>query len=304
MHGRIVFPMAKESILVTSGDGNIGSEVIKQLSLNGADLRIVGGVRSITKKKDMDKRLDHHYLVEMDYDNPETVVEALKGIDKLFLLTPTHPKMVEFTLNLVNGAKERRVKHIVKLSHIRADADDEPQINITRLHRQAEKVIEESGIPFTFLRPNFFMQNFVNFYLGKNQSSIYLPAGEGKVSFVDVRDIAAVAVQALTNNKDGLHNGKAYTITGPEAISYRDAAGILSEYIGRKVSYVSISEDDARKAIKDMGMSDWHTNILLELLKISRDGYLSSIFPAVEEVTGKKLISFSQFARDNVQAFS
>lgn len=103
------------------------------------------------------------------------------------------------------------------------------------------------------------MQNFVNFYLGKNQSSIYLPAGEGKVSFVDVRDIAAVAVQALSGNEEGLHSGKAYTITVPEAISYGDAAGILSEYIGRNISYVSIAEDDARKAIIEMGMSDWHT---------------------------------------------
>jgi uncharacterized protein YbjT (DUF2867 family) len=75
-------------------------------------------------------------------------------------------------------------------------------------------------IPFTFLCPNFFMQNFVNFYLCKNQSSIYLPAGDGKVSVVDVRDIAAVAVQALTNNKNDIHSGKAYTITGPESISY------------------------------------------------------------------------------------
>ena len=79
--------------------------------------------------------------------------------------------MIDFTSNLVNASKERGTKHIVKLSHIRADPDDEPQINITRLHHQAEKIIEESGIPFTFLRPNFFMQNFVNFYLGKNQNS-------------------------------------------------------------------------------------------------------------------------------------
>jgi uncharacterized protein YbjT (DUF2867 family) len=159
--------MTKEVILVTGGDGNIGSEVIRQLSSISDDLRIVSGVRSIAKRKDMDKRLDHHELVEIDYDIPETVVDALRDIDKLFLLTPTHPKMVDFTQNLVNGAKEERVKHIVKLSHIRADSGDEPQINITRLHRQAEKIIEESGIPFTFLRPNFFMQNFVNFYLGK-----------------------------------------------------------------------------------------------------------------------------------------
>jgi uncharacterized protein YbjT (DUF2867 family) len=211
--------------------------------------------------------------------------------------------MVDFTQNLVNGAREERVKHIVKLSHIRADSGDEPQINITRLHRQAEKIIEESGIPFTFLRPNFFMHNFVNFYLGKNQSSIYLPAGDGKVSFVDVRDVAAVAVQALTNNRNDIHSEKAYTITGLESISYGEAAGILSEYIGRKITYVNITEDDARKLIKELGMNDWHTNILLELLKLSREGYLSNISPAVEEVTGRKPIPFSQFTKDHALAF-
>ena len=79
--------------------------------------------------------------MEIDYDSPNTILNAMKGIDKLLLLTPTHPKMVDFTLNLVNGAKEEHIKHIVKLSHIRADPDDEPQINITRLHREAEKII-------------------------------------------------------------------------------------------------------------------------------------------------------------------
>lgn len=98
--------MTKTTILVTGGEGNIGSEVINQLSSKRDDLRIVGGVRSISKKKDVDKRLDYHDLVEIEYDNPETVAEALKGIDKLFLLTPTHPKMLDFTANLVNGAKE------------------------------------------------------------------------------------------------------------------------------------------------------------------------------------------------------
>ena len=251
--------MIKESILVTGGDGNIGREIIRQLSTSGIDdLRIVSGVHSLAKKTDNYKSHDRPHLVEIDYDSPNTIVNAIKGIDKLLLLTPTHPKMVDFTLNLVNGAKEENVKYIVKLSHIRADPVEEPQINITRLHREAEKIIEGSGIPYTFLRPNFFMQNFINFYLGKNQSSIYLPAGEGKVSFVDVRDIAAIAVQALVNNKDKSHNDKAYTITGPEALSYGQAAEILSEYIGRKISFVNIAGDDAREMIKNIGMGDWH----------------------------------------------
>jgi uncharacterized protein YbjT (DUF2867 family) len=85
------------------------------------------------------------------------------------------------------------------------------------------------------------MQNFVNFYLTKGQSSIFFPARQGKASFVDVRDIDAIAVQALTNNKDSQHSGKAYTLTSPQAISYGEAAEILSEYLDRKVSYVDIS---------------------------------------------------------------
>ena len=209
------FLTTNTSVLVTGGDGNIGREVISQLlSKKDDNLKIVVGVRSLDKKKDTGNRVISHDSVEIEYDNPETVREALKGMDTLFLLTPTHPKMLEFTSNLVDGANKSGVKHIVKLSHIRADPADEPQISITRLHHQAEEIIEESGIPFTFLRPNFFMQNFVNFYLGKDQSSIYLPAEEGKVSFVDVRDIAAISVQALINNIDGKYNSKAYTITG------------------------------------------------------------------------------------------
>jgi uncharacterized protein YbjT (DUF2867 family) len=98
-------------------------------------------------------------------------------------------------------------------------------------------------------------------------------------------------------------SNKADTITRPEAISYSDAAGILSEYIGRDISYVAISEDDARKAILDMEMSEWHTNILLELLKLSKEGHLSQISHEAEEVTGHKPISFSRFAKDYASAF-
>ena len=110
-------------------------------------------------------------------------------------------------------------------------------------------------------------------------------------------------MQSLTQNNDGIHSGKAYTITGPEPLSYREAAETLSNHIGRKISYVNISEDDARKLITDMGMSEWHTNILLDLVKLSREGHLSGVSHAVEEVTGKQPISFSQFVIDYAESF-
>jgi uncharacterized protein YbjT (DUF2867 family) len=132
------------------------------------------------------------------------------------------------------------------------------ETTIGLIHRQEEQIIEESGIPFTFLHPGAFMQNFVN-YFGqtiRTQNAFYLPAGDGKVSFVDARDIAAVSVQALTSDNQQ-HIGKPYTITGQEAISYGQAAEILSKEVGKRISYVDIPEEDARKGMKKIGMDDW-----------------------------------------------
>ena len=132
-----------------------------------------------------------------------------------------------------------------------------------------------------------------------------MPAGDAKASFVDVRDIAAVAVQALSVSKNGesKHIGKAYDITGAEALSYGEAAEILSKELAKKVSYVNISDEDARKGMKDMGADEWTINSMIELFGITRGGYLSEISSAVEQVTGNKPISFSQFARDYAGAF-
>ena len=167
-------------------------------------------------------------------------------------------------------------------------------------------MIEDTGIPFTFLRPNFFMQNFVNFFSQsiKEQGAFYLPAGDGKLSFVDVRDIASIAVQALTKNNDGRHYGKAYSITGPEAISYGDAARILSEQLHKEISYVNISEDDARKGMKETGLDDWTIKYMMELFNIIRMGYLSQVSSVSDDVTGKRAISLNQFAKDYSRDFT
>lgn len=297
------------TILICGSTGNIGSELTRQLANSSSALNVMAVVRSgeTTNINEDSKNKARLQQVVMDFDRPETMVEGLKNVDKLFLLTPTHPKLVEFTSNLVNEAKKAGgVKHIVKLSHIRADShgDNPAKITITNLHREAEKIIEESGISYTFLRPNFFFQNFINFYgpMIKSQGSFSLPAGDGKVSFVDVRDIASVAATVLTED-DEEHIDKPYDVTGPESLTYAETANILSIEAGKKIGYSNISEDDARRMIKEMGMNDWHTNVLLELLRITREGYLSNISSAVEDVTGNKPISFHQFTKDYASAF-
>jgi uncharacterized protein YbjT (DUF2867 family) len=196
---------------------------------------------------------------------------------------------------------------MVKLSVMAADV--EPGTIIGRLHRQEEKIIEESGITYAFLRSGAFMQNFINFFgqTIKNQNAFYLPAGDGKVSFVDVRDIAAVVAKLLTKNNGNRgqqHENKAYDITGPEALSYSQAAEIISKEIGKKISYVDIPEEDARKAMKGIGMEDWLIDAIVELYNIIKAGYASQTTNTVEQIIGRKPTSFAQFVRDYSNSFN
>jgi uncharacterized protein YbjT (DUF2867 family) len=290
-----------ETILVSGATGTVGSEVVKQLS-GFSNVNIRAGARSVEKLKDLESG-DKVKGVHVDYNKPESLKEALKNVDKLFLLAPAAPNAEELESNLVNEAKKTGVRYIVKQSVLGADEDAD--VEIMRQHRKSEKIIEESGIPYTFLRPNEFMQNFINFHGHsiKNNNAFYLPLENARVSVVDVRDIAAVAVKALTENGDNKHNNKTYLITGPEALSYHQMAELLSNATGKKISYVSISEEEARAAMKEMGMEDWLINTILELANYFKRGHASQVSSAVEEVTGKKPLSFSQFANDYAQLF-
>jgi uncharacterized protein YbjT (DUF2867 family) len=294
---------AQESILVTGATGTLGSEVVRQLSSATPAVNIKAALHSAQSIKKVKEEGDRVEVVLIDYNKPETLKEALNQVDKLFLLTPDVPNAHELASNLVIEAKKAGIRHIVKQSVMGADL--EADVGTMRLHRQAEKIIEKSGIPFTFLRPNEFMQNFINFHSPsiKNNNAFYLPLEDAKVSLVDVRDIAAVAVKSLTEDRNDKHDNKTYLITGPEAQSYHQAAEILSNATDKKISYVNISEEEARGAMKEMGMSDWIINTISELYDYFRKGNASQVSSAVEEVTGKKPISFSQFAKDYAEVF-
>jgi uncharacterized protein YbjT (DUF2867 family) len=299
----------EKTILVTSATGTVGSEVVKQLvsSPSSSGYNIIRAAVHSQNKADRFRQYRGVEIVNMDYNKPETIADALNHVDKLFLLTLPSPNMADISSSLVKEAKKRNdLKHIVKLSVLEADA--EPGTTIGRLHRQEEKIIEESGIPYTFLRSGAFMQNFVNFFgqTIKNESAFYLPAGDGRVSFVDVRDIAAVATEILLTKSNGSQQqeNKAYDITGHDALSYSQAAEILSGGIGKKISYIDIGEEDARRGMKKMGMEDWLIDAIMELYYIIRTGHASRTTNAIEQITGRKPVSFEQFIRDYASSFS
>jgi uncharacterized protein YbjT (DUF2867 family) len=300
----------EKTILVTGATGTVGSEVVKQLtsiSPSSSGHKIRAAVHS-KNKADKLKQFDNKRveIVELDYAKPETVADALNKVDNLYLQTLPIPNVTDISSNFVNEAKKNGVKYIVKLSAI--GAGSELESTILQLHKEKEKIIEDSGIPYTFLRPPAFMQNFVTQFghTIRTQNVFYVPAGDAKMSFVDARDIAAIAVGMLTNNSNGgsqqRHN-KAYDITAQDALSYRQVADILSNEVGKKISYIDITEDGARKGMEQIGMSDWFIDIMIELFRIIRAGYGSETTAAVEHITGRKPISFAQFAKDYAEVF-
>jgi uncharacterized protein YbjT (DUF2867 family) len=164
-----------------------------------------------------------------------------------------------------------------------------------------EKDIRESGMNFTFLHPHSFMQNLF-FEVGtiKDQSAIYSAMGDGKIGMVDARDIAAVAVKALTENG---HEGQTYSLTGPEPISYFDIASALTTTLGRKIKYIQVSIEDAHKGMLESGMPEWLVNDLTALNHVYAAGRASDISPDVENVTGIKPHSIEDFINDFAYKF-
>lgn len=237
--------------------------------------------------------------VEMDLRRPESMHAALQGVDRALLLTPNTPDAPELATTFVSAAKQAGVKHVVRLSGAGAETK---AIALARWHRQAEEAIKASGMAYTFVRPTSFMQNYANFlsHSIKTQRAYYLPRGNGKVSMVDARDVAAVIAAALTG--DG-HEGQAYTVTGPGAISDVEVADILSNVVGSKVTYVDVTEEAAYDNMVSLGMPAALANAMVELYRIERAGYVSAVSPAVEMVTGRPARTFTAFANDYAAAF-
>lgn len=283
-------------ILITSAPGNNANAVIRELT--GAGVRVRALVRNPNSVAEIKGP-----LVEVavgDFLDPASLDAAVRDVEKAFLIPPSDPRAVEMHVNFIRAAKRAGTRHIVKLSV--AGADVNSPVRVARRHAEGEKELEASGIPFTHLRPNAFMQNFLGLAPTiVSQGALYQPAADGKVSHVDVRDIAAVAAKALTENG---HEGKAYVLTGPEALSYAEAASKLSTAIGKPVKYVNVTPEDFKKSLLGWGIPEWMADGLNELYAAIRAGYCGFVTNTVEEVAKRKPISFDNFAHDFAEAFT
>lgn len=276
-------------ILMTGATGNNGGEIVKQLVAAGVPVRVL--VRDRAKATSFDSSVE---IVEGDFAQPDTLDRAMSGIEKAFLLTPADPKQVELSSNFIKAAKRAGVGQIIKLSMFGADANS--PFPLAQWHCQTEQQIESSGIAWTHLRPNDLMQNMRRLVQSiQTEGTIRLPVQEGKISMVDLRDVAAVAVKTLT---EAGHEGKAYNITGAEALSYTDIAQKLSNALGQPICYVSPSLETFKQGLMQSGTPEAAADLMNTMYALESQNHNAEITNTVFEVTGKSPITFDQFAQE------
>jgi uncharacterized protein YbjT (DUF2867 family) len=294
MTGELAMP-AEDLILVTGATGNTGSALLSELDRRGASVRAM--VRS---SKDQAKLPNTSAAVVVgNFDDPRSLEAALEGVTHAYLVTPSNPDARAQQERFAELAAAAGVRRLVKLSQFAA-AEASP-VRFLRYHAAVERRIREIGIGFTFLRPNLYFQGLLAFQpMISAQAHFVAPIGDARISAVDVRDIAAVAAVALT--EEG-HDGKTYTITGPAAVTHAEMANALSKAIGRPVAFIDVPPDAFADAMKAAGMPAWQVDGLVEDYAHYARGEAQTVSPHVREVTGVDPRDVSKFAEDYASAF-
>jgi uncharacterized protein YbjT (DUF2867 family) len=283
-------------ILITGATGTTGKEIVGEMKRLG-----VGGVRALVRDPARAAfiREAGFELAEGDFDRPETLGAALEGVERVLLLTPPTPQTFAQQSAFVEAARRAGVRHVVKFSAFGADADA-PE-GFGKWHGQSEESLKSSGLAWTILQPNFFMQNVL--WQARQIAAthfIYQPVGDARASFIDVRDIAAVAARTLT--EEG-HEGQTYVLTGPEALSYHDIAAKLSGATGREIKYMPITPEQFREGALGAGQPEWLVSALERLNELFASGRAAEVNDNVRRVGKKEPTTFEQFARDHAAAF-
>jgi len=273
------------TILVTGATGTVGSDVLRGL----AGVQVRAAVRD--KAKAATLAAPGVELVSFDYTKPESLRPACRGVDAVFMVPPFTPDGVAQSLEFLAAARESGVKHIVKLSVIRSLGDT----TVWKGHAAIDEALKKSGMAWTILLPGGFMQNFVEGSAPRPDGNMYLPVGNAKTAYIDTRDIAAVAVKALTELG---HEGNEYTLTGPADLTYSEMAAMMTEASGRQIRYVDVPTEAARQGMLDAHMPEWMVDAILEINAWAKASKGGEITTTVQDVLGRPAHTFREFARD------
>ena len=281
-------------LLVTGSTGTTGMEVLKALKARDVAARAL--VRDETKA---------HHLRDLGFEpvtgdlgDPRTLGPAFEGVEKAYLVSPMGPMQSEFEQAFLETAKEAGVKHVVKLSVI--GASPEAPLRFARTHAKVEQALRDSGMDWTLLRPTSFMQNTLSWGARVLDGTFYSPVPDAAFSIVDARDVAEVAAVALT--EEG-HAGKAYGLSGPEAVSYRDQAKRVFAAAGREITVEEIPVEALKRELVRAGVPPWNAEGLSEQFALYAGGGAQMVTSGVKDALGRDPRTIDEFAKDHVEAF-
>lgn len=283
-------------LLLTGVTGKTGGASAQALLKQGIKFRAI--VRNAEKAAAL--QAAGVELVIGDVTDRAVLEKALTGVEKALMTMPNGEKQLDLEKQFVDVAKARGVKHVIKMSSIEAVPD--AKAPIPKIHYASEQYLKQSGLAWTIIKPNFFMQNL----LGsggtiKEQGKFFLPMAQGKTVMIDTRDIGACVAVVMTTPG---HEGQAYELTGPEELGFADAAECFTRVLGRKIEYVHVPMPAYRQTLARFLTNEWHLNAVCELFQEIADGQDLHITANVRKITGKAPTSLEQFIRDHQAVFT
>jgi uncharacterized protein YbjT (DUF2867 family) len=282
-----------ELILVTGASGNVGREVVRELVARGTRVRAA-------TYGDADARRAPREATEIarfDFLDPTTFPAAFDGVDRLFLMRPPAISHVRRDIKpSLDFAIGHGVSHVVFLSLIGAER------NPIVPHARVESLLMKSDVAWTMLRCGFFMQNLDTTHRADlvEYGDLFIPAGKGATAFIDARDIGAIAARALTEPG---HENRAYPLTGSEALTYDEVAAIMTEELGRPITYSAPSPLAFARRMRERGHSRGYISVMLGVYLTTRLGLARGITPDAAALLGRAPITMRQYVRDYAPAF-
>lgn len=280
--------MKQELVLVVGASGTVGSEIVRILKSQGVRVRT-------TTSKPVPAGSPSEQ-VHINLATGEGIKDAFAGVDRSFFLSPPgYADQYALLSPLVQESKRQGLKKVVLMTAMGANAVE------TSPFRRVELELEKSGLNYNIIRPNWFLQNFNTFWIQaiREQKKILLPAGSAKVSFIDARDIAAVAAKLLLSDNE-LSN-QAFDLTGPEAVDHDQVAASLSEVTGQKIVYQEIKPEELKVGLLGAGLPADYTDFLLMILGFLKQGYNAGLTANVKMILGRDPIGLKKYAHDYKQ---
>ncbi len=284
-------------ILITGATGTTGGATLRALQSSETPVRVlVRDPAKFSAPRGVDVAVGH-------FEDAASLDAALQGVDHAFLVSPVSPQQVKQESAFVDAARRAGVQHIVRLSALGADQPGSDAMRLGASHRTLEQVVRDSGIAWTFLRPNGFMQNFL-FQADAiaSQGAFYSSLSPAaKISHIDAIDIGEVAATALTEPG---HEGRGYALTGPEGLNDDEVAARLSAALGREIKHVQVPLETVKQSMLDAGTPAWTVDALAELWTFYETGHGGAVASDLEGLLDRPARTFDAFARDNRVAFT